>query len=101
MGSSALPLYREKGQVRPMQQQLEADQPLSLRGSVAPGQHFRRRGFWGRRIGLPSLFLSPFLLLFALFFLLPLGYALYISLFRDRLVGGTIYVGLQNYQQVL
>lgn len=52
-------------------------------------------------MGLPYLFLSPFLLLFALFFLLPLGYALWISLFRDRLVGGTIYVGIQNYQRVL
>lgn len=84
-----------------MQQQLEAERPLSLVSSVAPGQRFRRRRFWGRRIGLPYLFLSPFLLLFALFFLLPLGYALYISLFRDRLVGGTIYVGIANYQQVL
>lgn len=84
-----------------MQQQLEADRPLSLVSGVAPEKRFRRRRFWGRRIGLPYLFLSPFLLLFALFFLLPLGYALYISLFRDRLVGGTIYVGIQNYQQVL
>jgi multiple sugar transport system permease protein len=84
-----------------MQQQLEVKQPLSLASSAAPGQRLRRRRFWGRRIGLPYLFLSPFLLLFALFFLLPLGYALYISLFRDRLVGGTIYVGIQNYQQVL
>ena len=77
------------------------NRPLSLVSGVAPGKRFRRRRFWGRRIGLPYLFLSPFLLLFALFFLLPLGYALYISLFRDRLVGGTIYVGIQNYQQVL
>ena len=84
-----------------MQQQLEVKQPLSLASSAAPGQRLRRRRFWGRRIGLPYLFLSPFLLLFALFFLLPLGYALYISLFRDRLVGGTIYVGIANYQQVL
>lgn len=84
-----------------MQHQLEADRPVSLVGSVAPRQRLRRRRFWGRRVGLPYLFLSPFLLLFALFFLLPLGYALWISLFRDRLVGGTIYVGIQNYQQVL
>jgi multiple sugar transport system permease protein len=84
-----------------MQQQLEAGRPRALASSAASGQRFRHRGFWGRRIGLPYLFLSPFLLLFALFFLLPLGYALYISLFRDRLVGGTTYVGIQNYQQVL
>ena len=54
-----------------------------------------------RRIGLPYLFLTPFLLLFALFFILPLGYALGISLFADRLVGGTVFVGSQNYLQVL
>ena len=54
-----------------------------------------------RRIGLPYLFLTPFMLLFALFFILPLGYALGISLFADRLVGGTVFVGSQNYLQVL
>jgi len=37
--------------------------------------------------------------LFCLFFILPLGYALGISLFADRLVGGTVFVGLQNYAQ--
>ncbi len=50
---------------------------------------------------MPYLFLSPFMLLFALFFLFPLGYALWISLFRERLVGGTIFVGLQNYSRAL
>ncbi len=55
---------------------------------------------WNRQVGIPYLFLLPFLLVFTLFFLLPLGYALYISFFNERLVGGTIFVGLQNYQQV-
>jgi len=54
-----------------------------------------------REIGLPYLFLSPFLLLFAAFFLLPLAYALGLSLFADRLIGGTIFAGAQNYLQVL
>lgn len=49
---------------------------------------------------MPYLFLAPFLLAFLLFFLLPLGYALWISFFNERLVGGTIFVGLQNYQRV-
>jgi multiple sugar transport system permease protein len=31
----------------------------------------------------------------------PLGYALYLSLFRDKLVGGRSFVGLQNYGAVL
>jgi multiple sugar transport system permease protein len=45
----------------------------------------------------PYLFLTPFLIVFLVFFVLPLVYALYISLFADRLVGGTIFVGLQNF----
>jgi multiple sugar transport system permease protein len=56
---------------------------------------------WRQRVGLPYLFLAPFLLLFLLFFILPLGYALGISLFADRLVGGTVFVGSQNYLQAL
>jgi multiple sugar transport system permease protein len=38
-------------------------------------------------------------LLFCLFFILPLGYALGISLFADRLVGGTVFIGAHNYVQ--
>jgi multiple sugar transport system permease protein len=67
---------------------------LQRRGGATLRRHLRR-------IGLPYLFLTPFLLLFALFFILPLGYALGISLFADRLVGGTVFVGGQNYLQVL
>jgi multiple sugar transport system permease protein len=58
-----------------------------------------RRGLW-HRVGLPYLFLSPYLLLFALFFVIPLVYALQLSLFVTRLVGGTVFVGSQNFQQV-
>src|SRR6266567_5011970 len=54
---------------------------------------------WRRHVGLPYIMLLPFLLLFCLFFILPLGYALGISLFADRLVGGTVFVGGQNYLQ--
>jgi multiple sugar transport system permease protein len=36
-----------------------------------------------------------------LFFVITLGYALWISLFADRLIGGQVFVGLQNYLQVL
>jgi multiple sugar transport system permease protein len=45
----------------------------------------------------PYLFLLPFLLLFLVFLVLPLAYALGISLFENRLVGGTVFVGAQNY----
>jgi len=38
---------------------------------------------------------------FALVFLAPIGYSIYLSLYRDQLIGGTSYVGLENYQDVL
>lgn len=38
---------------------------------------------------------------FALVFLAPIGYSFYLSLFRDQLVGGTSFVGLDNYQRAL
>ncbi|HTI27833.1 MAG TPA: sugar ABC transporter permease [Kutzneria sp.] len=48
-----------------------------------------------RRAG--ALFVAPFLALFLLLFLAPLGYAAYLSLFQHRLIGGTVFVGLDNY----
>lgn len=42
-------------------------------------------------------FVAPFLVVFALTFLAPLAYSIYLSLFRSQLVGGTVFVGLQNY----
>jgi len=47
------------------------------------------------------LFVAPFLILFAGAFVAPLAYAAYTSLFRTRLVGGTVFAGLQNYREVL
>lgn len=47
------------------------------------------------------LFVAPFLALFVLLFLTPLGYAAYLSLFQHRLIGGTTFVGLKNYATAL
>jgi multiple sugar transport system permease protein len=47
------------------------------------------------------LFIAPFLAVFLLVLVLPLGYAFYLSLFRSRLVGGTVFVGLANYGAAL
>jgi multiple sugar transport system permease protein len=55
-----------------------------------------RRGRSRKRSAGP-LFVAPFLVLFLLLFLAPLGYAAYLSLFQDRLIGGTTFVGLENY----
>ena len=47
------------------------------------------------------VFVAPFLVFFVLLFLLPLGYAAYLSLFKDQLVGGTVFAGLANYTRAL
>ena len=40
--------------------------------------------------------------MFALTFLAPIGYAIYLSLFREQaFFGGTVFVGLDNYAEVL
>jgi multiple sugar transport system permease protein len=50
-----------------------------------------------RRRLAPYLFLAPFFATFGVFVLFPLGYSLYLSLFRDRMVGGRHFVGAENY----
>jgi multiple sugar transport system permease protein len=47
------------------------------------------------------MFVAPFLVVFAAMFIAPLAYAAYLSLYSSRLVGGTVFVGLQNYTQAL
>jgi len=63
------------------------DQPRTVR---AP-----RRG--ARKASAGPLFVAPFLVLFLALFLAPLAYAAYLSLFQTRLIGGTTFVGLENY----
>lgn len=48
----------------------------------------------------PYIFLFPFLGSFLMFTVIPLAYAIYLSLFRTELIGGTKFVGLQNFAQV-
>ncbi|WP_435738599.1 sugar ABC transporter permease [Cellulosimicrobium sp. PMB13] len=51
----------------------------------------RRRSWigWG--------FVGPFMAVFALVFLAPIAYSIYLSLFRTQMVGGTQFVGFENY----
>jgi len=42
-------------------------------------------------------FVGPFLVVFALVFIAPVLYSLYLSLFRNQLVGGNAFVGLDNF----
>jgi multiple sugar transport system permease protein len=60
-----------------------------------PGRAARNRRL--RRVVIPYLFLLPFLVLFVVFLVLPLAYALGISVFENRLVGGMVFVGADNY----
>ncbi|MBC9712717.1 sugar ABC transporter permease [Streptomyces sp. TRM66268-LWL] len=46
-------------------------------------------------------FIGPFALVFAVVFLAPLAYSVHLSLFRTQLIGGTRFVGLENYQLAL
>jgi multiple sugar transport system permease protein len=75
---------------------------VSSRGSLEEKSH-RSEGLpaggsrWRRQAWVPYLFLLPFMVLFVTFLVLPLFYALGISVFETRLVGGTAFVGLENY----
>jgi multiple sugar transport system permease protein len=55
----------------------------------------RRRSWAGWK------FVGPFMVVFALVFLAPIGYSIYLSLYRNRLIGGNSFVGLDNYTQAL
>lgn len=59
----------------------------------------RRIGIASRRFGL--LMFAPFLAVFAFAIAAPLIYAIYLSLFQQRLVGGNVFVGLRNYGEAL
>jgi multiple sugar transport system permease protein len=47
------------------------------------------------------LFVAPFLSVFLLVFIAPLAYAIYLSLYRNQLIGGNHFVGLENYSQLM
>ncbi|MFF3566011.1 carbohydrate ABC transporter permease [Streptomyces sp. NPDC002574] len=72
---------------------MAAISPPSGTGGAAPPRARRGRRWlgWG--------FVAPFMIFFALVFLAPIGYSIYLSLFRDQLIGGTSFVGLDNYTQ--
>ncbi|MEV5610020.1 sugar ABC transporter permease [Streptomyces sp. NPDC052225] len=72
-------------------------QPTAATGPRPAGPPVRR----ARRSWTGWGFIGPFVLVFALVFLAPLAYSVYLSLFRTQLIGGTRFVGLENYQQAL
>lgn len=48
-----------------------------------------------------ALFFLPFALIFAATVILPLVYAVYLSLFQEKMIGGRVFVGLANYAKAL
>ncbi|MFJ1790930.1 carbohydrate ABC transporter permease [Kitasatospora griseola] len=46
-------------------------------------------------------FFAPFLVVFVIGIAAPLGYAAYLSFFQDRMIGGNVFVGFDNYRRAL
>lgn len=46
-------------------------------------------------------FMAPFVVVFAFVFILPVLYAVYLSLFEKRMIGGNTFVGIANYTRLL
>ena len=60
------------------------------------------RTAWTRRRDARGIwFVAPFLLGFFLFMVVPIGYAIYTSLYTYRIIGGTVFTGASNYTQAL
>ncbi|MET3422718.1 multiple sugar transport system permease protein [Actinoplanes tereljensis] len=65
--------------------------------AAPPGVRVKRRG----RSWKGWQFVGPFMLVFAFVFLAPIAYTIYLSLYRNQLVGGNSFVGLDNYTKAL
>ncbi|HEY5222611.1 MAG TPA: sugar ABC transporter permease [Microbacteriaceae bacterium] len=57
----------------------------------------RKRSRGADRGAVGWLFIAPFGVVFAVFLLVPLGYAFYLSLYTKGLATGTVFTGLDNY----
>lgn len=75
-----------------------AASPGGIRGGSQSAAVPRRRDPDDTVIGL--LFLLPYLILWGLFAVLPIGYGFYISLHKWNPIGGSKFIGLENYTQL-
>lgn len=46
-------------------------------------------------------FMWPFAVVFVFVFIIPIVYAIYISFFKKQMVGGTKFVGFENYARLI
>ncbi|YCH19714.1 sugar ABC transporter permease [Arthrobacter sp. D1-29] len=70
--------------------------PIAAPAATAAVQRKPRRRSWAG-----WWFIGPFMAVFALVFLAPIAYSIYLSVFRTQLIGGTTFVGLNNYTRAL
>jgi multiple sugar transport system permease protein len=70
--------------------------PGTMPGAREAGPRPRRRRRWTG-----WGFVAPFLAVFLFALVAPIGYAVYLSLYQDKLIGGNRFAGLANYRQAL
>jgi multiple sugar transport system permease protein len=70
-------------------------------GKTAGGRPAAHAGWATRRNRRGIAFITPFLVAFLLFIVVPLGYAVYSSVYTSRIIGGTVFTGASNYTQTL
>jgi multiple sugar transport system permease protein len=76
--------------------------PVDGRRSEAKARRSRRSSPATRqKVRAAYLFMTPFMIIFLLMLVVPLFYALYLSTFREQLVGGLQFVGLENYARAI
>lgn len=78
---------------------MTSPQVAARAGAAAPPARTSRRA--SRRSWAGWWFIGPFMAVFALVFLAPIAYSIYLSVFRNQLIGGTAFVGLDNYARAL
>jgi multiple sugar transport system permease protein len=82
---------------------MTSPQVAARAGAAVPAGRTNRRGGRpaSRRSWAGWWFIGPFMAVFALVFLAPIAYSIYLSVFRNQLIGGTAFVGLDNYARAL
>ena len=73
-----------------------AEVPVGVPAHAAVARDNRHRADWrGWK------FMWPFAVVFVFVFIVPIVYAVYISFFQKKMIGGTVFVGLANYSRLL
>ncbi len=90
MAQVAVGGVEQQREVRPARP--ETSGRTTLRRHSAFQRRRDRRGLW---------FVLPFIVVFVMFLVVPLIYAVYTSFFTTRLIGGTVFSGFANYTEAL